>query len=76
MLCFYRLLLGAGSQREPFDHVLSILVYPSAYVAEGTEITRTAVAMVKGQARLGRGMVAWVGDSVVVGGTRAVYLLS
>ncbi|MGB4712304.1 MAG: M90 family metallopeptidase [Fuerstiella sp.] len=57
------LLVVGLPQDTYFDHVLSILVYPNAYVAEGTQITRAGVVMDKGQARLGE---AWWRGPVIL----------
>lgn len=46
-----------------FDHVLSILVYPTAYVGPQTEISRAGVVIEGGQARLGE---AWYRGPVVL----------
>ena len=46
-----------------FDHVLSILVYPQAYIAPETRIDRAGVVVENGQARLGE---AWYRGPVVL----------
>ncbi|GIW83269.1 MAG: hypothetical protein KatS3mg105_5076 [Gemmatales bacterium] len=46
-----------------FDHVLSILVYPHAYIAPETRIGRAGVVVENGQARLGE---AWYRGPVVL----------
>lgn len=56
-------LLVIGLQDVYFDHVLSILVYPTAYVGAETEITRAGVVIEGGQARMGE---AWYRGPVVL----------
>lgn len=55
-----------------FDHVLSVLVYPTAYVAESVQITRAGVVTEGGQSRLGeawwRGPVILSWKDVLAGG--------
>lgn len=46
-----------------FEHVLSILVYPTGYAAAGTQITRAGVIMEDGQPRLGE---AWWQGPVIL----------
>ncbi len=57
-------LLVVGMNREVlFDHVLSILIYPTSYVAAGTQISQAGLVTVGGQARLGE---AWWKGPVVL----------
>lgn len=57
-------LLVAGMSHDIyFDHVLSILVYPHAYVAPNVDIGRAGVVIEGGQVRLGE---AWYRGPVVV----------
>ena len=50
-------LLVVGMDREIlFDHVLSILVYPTGYIAPGTHTSRAGLVLESGQPRLGE---AW-----------------
>ncbi len=65
-------LLVLGIEDEIFDHVLSILVYPTAYIAPDQHITRAGV-VIEGQSnRLGeawyRGPVILSWDDVLAGG--------
>ncbi len=46
-----------------FDHVLSVLVYPDTYVAQGVETTRGGVVIERGQARQGE---AWWRGPVIL----------
>lgn len=46
-----------------FDHVLSILVYPTGYVAQGTHISRAGLVLEGGQPRLGE---AWWRGPVIL----------
>ena len=46
-----------------FDHVLSILVYPTAYVAPGTQVSRAGLVMDGGQPRLGEAW--WLGPVIL-----------
>jgi len=57
-------LLVVGMKEEIlFDHVLSILVYPTGYVAPGTHISRAGLVMEGGQPRLGE---AWWRGPVIL----------
>ncbi len=56
-------LLVVGLQDVYFDHVLSILVYPTAYLGANTEISRAGVVIEEGQARMGE---AWYRGPVVL----------
>lgn len=46
-----------------FDHVLSILVYPTGYVAPGTHVSRDGLVLESGQPRLGE---AWWRGPVIL----------
>lgn len=46
-----------------FDHVLSILVYPTGYVAQGTHLSRAGLVLEGGQPRLGE---AWWRGPVIL----------
>jgi Mlc titration factor MtfA (ptsG expression regulator) len=46
-----------------FDHVLSILVYPTGYVAQGTQMSRSGLVLESGQPRLGE---AWWRGPVIL----------
>jgi len=65
-------ILTLGLEDEYFENVLSILVYPTAYVAPGKEITRGGVVLEEGPARLGeawyRGPVIFSWQDVLSGG--------
>lgn len=56
-------LLTVGMDEVYFDDVLSVLIYPTAYVAPDTLITREGVCIDGGQARLGE---AWYRGPVVL----------
>ncbi|MEZ6060218.1 MAG: zinc-dependent peptidase [Planctomycetaceae bacterium] len=57
-------LLVVGMPRDVyFDHVLSILVYPTGYVAAGTQITRAGLVIHGGEPRLGE---AWWQGPVIL----------
>lgn len=56
-------LLVVGLDEVYFDHVVSILVYPTAYVGAETEISRAGVVIEGGQARMGE---AWYRGPVVL----------
>lgn len=57
------LLVVGWPEEFHFDHVLSILVYPSGYVAKDVEITRAGVVLEGKEARLGE---AWWRGPVVL----------
>ena len=67
-------LMVLGLQDVFFDHVLSILVYPSTYVAQSVEKTPAGVVVEGGHARLGeawwRGPVILSWSDVLSGGRR------
>lgn len=52
-----------------FDHVLSVLVYPTAYVAPGTHISRAGLILEGGQPRLGE---AWWQGPVILSWADAI----
>lgn len=57
-------LLVVGMDEEIlFDHVLSVLVYPTGYVAPGTQNSRAGLVMEGGQPRLGE---AWWQGPVIL----------
>ncbi|NQV22730.1 MAG: zinc-dependent peptidase [Rhodopirellula sp.] len=56
-------LLTLGMDDVYFDNVLSVLIYPTAYIAPETAITREGVCIDGGQARLGE---AWYRGPVVL----------
>ncbi|MFT5327814.1 MAG: Mlc titration factor MtfA (ptsG expression regulator) [Planctomycetaceae bacterium] len=62
-------LLTLGMDDVHFDHVLSVLIYPTAYVAPDTAITREGVCIDGGQTRLGE---AWYRGPVVLSWADAV----
>ena len=57
-------LMVVGMKQEMlFEHVLSILVYPTSYVAKGTRIFRAGLVLEGGEARLGE---AWWQGPVIL----------
>ncbi len=56
-------LLALGQREVYFDHVMSILVNPTAYVGPDTEISRAGVVIEAGQARQGE---AWYRGPVIL----------
>lgn len=67
-------LMVVGMEDVYFDHVLSILVYPDAYIAKGVELTRSGIVLEHGQARQGeawwRGPVILSWSDTLAGGRR------
>ncbi len=67
-------LVAGMTPDEYFDHVLSILVYPTSYVAPHREVTHSGIVIEGGQARLGeawwRGPVILSWEDVIAGGQR------
>ena len=57
------LLVVGLPEDEHFDHVLSVLVYPTGYVAKDVEITRAGVVLEGKQARIGE---AWWRGPVIL----------
>lgn len=56
-------LLVLGFEAEYYDHVLSILIYPTGYVAPDVHITRAGVVVENRQPRLGE---AWYRGPVII----------
>jgi hypothetical protein len=67
-------LLVLGDAEACFDHVLSILVYPTAFIAPNVRVTQAGVVIEEGEAREGeawyRGPVILSWDDALDGGRR------